>query len=163
MPGPAAAPASLRLVGGRAPGRDSGGRKVEEPPPFARRTPQPPPWLSSEAAQEWARVVPELTRLDLLKESDRAALTAYCETWATWVDAMRDVRANGFTVENSSIRKDGSESTWVTKNPAVAVMETAATHLRQYAQEFGLTPSAESKLVGLADRGSSDDGDDPFE
>lgn len=162
MAGRTAAPANLRLLNGRSEGRDSGGRKVEPPPPFKRRTPNPPTWMSREAKAEWRRVVPELQRLDLLKESDRAALTAYCETWSTYVRALRDVRRDGFTIENTSYRKDGTSSTWVTKNPAVAVMEKAAAQLRGYAQEFGLTPSAESKLSGLND-GSNDDGDDPFE
>lgn len=162
MPGPAALPANVRILNGRAPGRDSGGRKVEAPPPFARKTPNPPTWISKEAKAEWKRVVPELTRLDLLKESDRAALTAYCETWATYKIAVQDVRENGFTVENTSYRKDGTSSTWVTKNPAVSVMEKAAAQLRAYAQEFGLTPSAESKLSGLTD-GNDGDADDPFE
>lgn len=89
-------------------------------------------------------------------------LAAYCETWATYVEAVRDVRRNGFTVENTAIRKDGTESSWVTKNPSVSVMESAAKQLRGFAQEFGLTPSAESKLSGLSS-GRDDDPDDPFE
>ncbi|QHB37231.1 terminase small subunit [Gordonia phage Gudmit] len=162
MTGRIPAPAALRLVNGRSPGKDSGGRTVEAPPPFKRVPPKAPEWLSGEARAEWDRVVPELTRLNLLKESDRATLAVYCETWVTWCEARRDVRDNGFSITNTSTRKDGSESEWVTKNPAVAVMETAANQLRAYATEFGLTPSAESKLAGLSKR-DDDDADDPFE
>ncbi|AHH16575.1 putative phage terminase small subunit [Nocardia nova SH22a] len=159
--GRTAAPANLRLLGGRSDGRDSGGRKVEPTPEFRRIPPKPPTWMSREAKAEWKRVVPGLSRLDLLKEEDRAALTVYCETWARFVEATRNVNANGFTITNRSIRKDGSESEWVSKNPAVSVAETAATQLRGMAQEFGLTPSAESKLA----RATGDGGDDgnPFE
>ena len=158
--GRTAAPAPLRLLNGRSDGRDSGGRVVAPAPDFRRIAPNPPTWLSREAKAEWKRVVPGLTRLDLLKSEDRAALTVYCETWARWVTATRDIQRNGFTVENTSTRKDGTESTWVTKNPAVAVAETAASQLRSFAQEFGLTPSAESKVTR---RPADEPGDDnPF-
>lgn len=160
MAAPIPQPPSLKLLQGRAEGRDSGGRKVAPPPAFRRIPPNPPTWLSREAKAEWKRVAPGLTRLNLLKEEDRAAFTTYCETWATYVEALKDVRKNGFTVENTSTRKDGSESSWTTKNPAVGVMETAAAQLRSWCHEFGLTPSAE----GRVSRGDGDDPDDenPF-
>ncbi|MBW0270769.1 terminase [Nocardia sp. MH4] len=160
MAAPVQRPANLRLLGGRAEGRDSGGRVVTPPPAFRRIPPRPPTWLSREAAAEWKRVVPGLSRLDLLKEEDRAALTAYCETWATYVAAIRDVRKNGLVVENRSTRKDGTEATWSTKNPAVAVAETAAKQLRAWCHEFGLTPSAEARLG--RDGGGDEPDDDPF-
>jgi len=146
MPGPSAAPAQLRLLNGKAPGKDVAGRTVPIPPPFRRRTPAPPTWLSREAKAEWRRVVPELTRLDLLKDGDRAALAAYCETWATFVDATRAVRKGGLTVRNESTRKDGTTSTWWTTNPAVGIAAKAGQELRALAREFGLTPSSETAL-----------------
>ncbi|MGN2634615.1 phage terminase small subunit P27 family [Nocardia takedensis] len=160
MPAPTPQPAALRLLGGRSEGRDSGGRKVAPPPAFARIPPNPPTWLSREARAEWRRVVPGLTRLDLLKEEDRAALSAYCETWATYVEAIRVVRREGFTVTNHSVRKDGSETTWITKNPAVAVADNANQQLRAWCHEFGLTPSAESRVT--PGEIGDDPGDDPF-
>lgn len=161
MPAPVPQPAALRLLTGRAPGRDSGGRKVVPPPDFRRIPPNPPTWLSREAKAEWRRVVPGLARLDLLKEEDRAALTNYCETWATYVDAIRQVREQGIVVENRSVRKDGTESVWLTKNPAVAVAEAASKLLRSWCHEFGLTPSAEARVT----RGVGEDDPDanPFE
>ena len=159
--GRTAAPAALKLIGGRSEGRDSGGRPVAPPPAFKRIPPRPPTWLSREAGAEWRRVVPGLSRLDLLKEEDRATLSAYCETWATYVEAIRDVRKTGLTVENVTVYKDGTEARRVAKNPSVTIAETSAALLRGYAQEFGLTPSAESKLNPV--RGSDDDDDEnPF-
>ncbi|WP_031332842.1 phage terminase small subunit P27 family [Williamsia sp. D3] len=165
MPGPAAAPPSLKLLNGRAEGRDSGGRPVAPPPDFRRIPPKPPTWLSREAKAEWKRVVPGLSRLDLTKEEDRASLTAYCETWATYKDAIQEVRKNGIVVKNHSLRKDGTETTWMTKNPAMAVAERASQQLRMWAGEFGLTPSAEGKLSAAfgAVEGAPDDEDaNPF-
>jgi P27 family predicted phage terminase small subunit len=147
MPGPAPAPANIRLLKGRSEGHDVAGRPVKPPPAFKRLPPKPPTWMSREAKAEWRRVLPELSRLDLVKKEDRAALTTYCETWATYVDMLKAVREQGAVVKNTSVRKDGTESTWWTKNPAVAVMEKASQQLRGWAQEFGLTPSAEGRLV----------------
>jgi len=62
--------------------------------------------LSPEAAAEWDRVVSGLQRLDILKEEDRAVLAAYCETWARFVEATRDVQANRLTIT----RKNGKST-----------------------------------------------------
>lgn len=153
--GRTAQPAALKLLKGRGNGTDSGGRKVAPGPAFKRLPPDPPEWLSGEALAEWHRVVPGLSRLDLLKPEDRAVLTAYCETWARFVDATAEVREHGLTVENHSTRKDGTESTWTTTNPAVGVVTQAGKELRAFAAQFGLSPSSEAALV----RGGSD-GDD---
>ena len=164
MPGPAPAPANIRLLKGRSDGHDIAGRPVTPPPPFKRLPPKPPTWLSREAKAEWRRILPELTRLDLVKKEDRASLTAYCETWATWVDAVRSVRKDGAVVKNTSTRKDGTETTWYTKNPSVSVMEKASQQLRSWAQEFGLTPSAEGRLVRDGGRSNAeDDPENPFQ
>src|SRR5687767_4838055 len=92
-------PANLKLLSGRTPDTDSGGRKVIPPPPFVRQAPAPPEWLSPEAQAEWERVVPELSRLKLTKQADRAALAAYCEAWSTFVDATRVIQSEGLTIE----------------------------------------------------------------
>lgn len=139
-------PATLLLLNGRGDGKDSEGKPVPLPPPFKRAAPNPPTWLSREAKAEWKRVVPGLTRLDLVKPEDRATLAAYCEVWSRWVDAIRDTHRNGLTVRNESTRKDGTTSVWWTKNPSVAIAEQAETRLRQYANEFGLTPAGERNV-----------------
>lgn len=144
-------PASLQLLSGRGNGTDSGGRKVKTPPAFRRIPPKAPSWLSREAASEWRRVVPGLTRLDLLKEEDRATLAAYCETWATFVDATRMVHREGLTIE----AKQGTLA-----HPAVAIARNAGREMRAFANQFGLSPSAEMALGKVADDGQGDD--NPF-
>lgn len=147
-----ASPAALRLVSGRSPGRDSGGRKVKPSPGFRRIPPTPPAWLSDEAAAEWERVLPELARLDLLKEADGAALAAYCEAWATFVAATKVVQAEGLTIE----AKQGTLA-----HPAVAIARNAGREVRTWAGQFGLTPAAEA---GIGVRGGEDSAadDDPL-
>ena len=152
MPSPKPRPAGLKLVEGSRPGRDSGGRKVAEPPAFKRVPPEAPEWLPAEARAEWERVVPELARLDLLKPVDRSALTAYCLTWDRLVQAQRQMDEDGSVLATNSQGR--------VRHPAVAVIEAASKELRAWAGEFGLTPSAESRVGRQGD----DDGDatNPF-
>lgn len=154
--GRTAQPAALRLLKGRSEGTDSGGRKVNAGPAFRRIPPKPPTWLSREAAAEWRRVVPGLTRLDLLKEEDRATLSAYCETWAVFVAATRLVNEQGVMTEAVTVRPDGSESRRPMANPAVAIARNAGRELRGYAAQFGLTPATEQALARGADDGGED-------
>jgi P27 family predicted phage terminase small subunit len=140
-------PAVLQLLTGRGNGTDSGGRKVKTPPNFRRVAPKPPTWLSREAAAEWRRVVPGLQRLDLLKEEDRATLTAYCETWATFVEATRQVRREGLTIE----AKQGT-----LPHPAVGIARNAGRELRGFGNLFGLSPAAEMALGKVSADGEED-------
>ena len=137
MARPAQAPA-LKLLKGRGDGVDSGGRKVKPTPAFKRVAPNAPSWLSAEAKAEWRRVVPELMRLDILKAEDRASLAAYCETWATYKDAVQTVQREGLTIE----AKQGRLA-----HPAVGIARNAGKELRAWAGQFGLTPSAENALA----------------
>jgi P27 family predicted phage terminase small subunit len=143
-------PAPLLLIKGRGNGKDSGGRAVKTPPSFARKPPKPPTWLSREARAEWLRVVPGLQRLDLLKEEDRATLTAYCETWATFVEATRLVRDEGLTIEAKQGRLP---------HPAVGIARNAGRELRAFANLYGLSPASEMALGKV--NGGEEDGN-PF-
>lgn len=157
---PAQQPAALKLLNGRGNGRDAGGRKVNTAPQFRRIAPEPPEWLDDEAAAEWFRVAPGLTRLDLLKEEDRSTLAAYCSTWSRYVAASKDVQENGMTVRNHSTRKDGTESEWVTTNPSVGIAAKAGAELRAFAGLFGLSPASEQNLAKGGESGAEDD--NPF-
>jgi P27 family predicted phage terminase small subunit len=157
---PARKPRGLLLLNGRGDGKDSAGYKVPLPPRFRRQAPTPPSWLDREARAEWRRITPGLERLDLLKQEDRATLAVYCSTWSRYVAATRDIERNGLTVQNRSIKKDGTETVWFTKNPAVAIAQAASTELRHYAALFGLSPADEGRLGTTPD--DTDDESNPF-
>ncbi|NJP42282.1 phage terminase small subunit P27 family [Actinacidiphila epipremni] len=144
-------PAALKLIKGRAPGKDSAGREVNSGPAFKRLPPEAPEWLSDEARAEWDRVLPGLARLDLLKPEDGAALAAYCEAWATFREATETVQREGLTTD----AKQGT-----LPHPAVGIARAAGRELRAWAGHFGLTPSTEQALA----RGSENepDPDNPF-
>lgn len=130
-------PAALKLLNGRTADTDSGGRKVAPPIAFARSAPMPPGWLSPEAKAEWNRILPELSRMRLVKTVDRSTLAAYCTTWAHYVEVV-------------GLYAEGKAST--------SVMINASKELRMWAVQFGLTPSSEGSLHPP----ELPDADDPF-
>lgn len=149
---PVAKPAALKLLNGRGNGKDAAGRKVKVAPAFRRISPVAPDWLSPVAAVEYARVVEELARLDLLKETDGPSLVAYCETWAEFVAASLELQAWGrLTIE----AKQGE-----IPHPAVSIRRNAGRELRSWAGQFGLTPVAEQTLG--RDGGDGEGDDNPF-
>lgn len=151
--GPAPRPPALKLLNGRRDGYDSGGRKVNAGPGF-RREPlgPPPPDLPDVAAAEWAAVAPELDRLELSKAIDRTAFRTYCMAVQRLHDAQEAIDRDGLTVPGST----GS----LVKHPAVAILEAAERSVRAWAQEFGLTPSAEGRLSPA--KPDDDEADNPF-
>lgn len=158
-------PAKVLQMKGRRPGKDSGGRDIPEVPAFTRGAPEPPGWLTPEAQAEWDRVVPGLIALDILKAEDRANLAAYCETWATFVMAVRNVQDNGETIEHTVYSQGPNGSSHRTSeivNPFIAVARAAGKELRGFAAQFGLTPSSETAL-GKAGGSDGDADGNPFE
>ena len=139
MPTPKPMPAKLRLIGGRSPGRDSGGRKVEIPPAFTRYAPERPDDLSPEAARHWDEIVPELARLELLTPSHAGGLVIMCEVWARWHESRELLRDEGLLEGESPGRLRH-------RHPAVAVAEAMSREYRAWAGEFGLTLATEGRL-----------------
>lgn len=148
-----AKPAGLKLVNGRGPGKDSGGRTVAPAPKFNRGAPDAPDSLSEEARAEWDRIVPGLDKLELLKPEDYAALVEHCETWSTYIACVALVRQDGIVLVNP-------ENGRIYKNPALAAAEAAGAQLRASCREFGLTPSAEQNLAKAP--GGGGEQDDPY-
>lgn len=146
-------PAALKLLEGRSPGRDSGGRPVKLPPGFVRLPPEPPDILWGDGLGEWNRVVPELQRLQLTKPVDAASLTAYCLTWHRLCQAQRIIDND----EHGGLLTTTSQG--VGRHPAVAIVEAASKELRAWAHEFGLTAASESNVSSP----EADEGDaNPF-
>lgn len=109
-----------------------------------------PNWLGGAARDLWESVVPDLERLDLLKEGDGPLLVSLCLCWQTIVDTTQILAVEGY-FEQGTKRQ-------VAHN-AVGVRATAIRDLRQLAAEFGLSPSSEANLSAPR---LPVDSDDPF-
>lgn len=145
------APVRLKLLKGRRPGTDSGGRKLADTPRFVRLPPDKPTDLSYLASALWDQVVDELQRLEILKPIDAAALTFACETFALGRAAQHVITEKGATY--------ATPTGFVRKRPEVAIALEASREFRSWCSEFALSPAAEGKL---SSKGPSGDEDNPF-
>lgn len=116
-----------------------GKRKLNksEPAPAAH-IPICPPHLDQEAKAEWTRIAPELLKLNVLANVDRAALAAYCMAWSRWVDAETNLRKFGTVIKT----KQG----YPVQNPYLGIANTAIDTMRKMLVEFGMTPSSRSRV-----------------
>lgn len=134
MAGRKPTPTSLKQLNGN-PGKRALNRKE---PQFSEGA-TCPKHLTKAAKAEWKRVSEELSAQGLLTTVDRAALAAYCASWARWVDAEENLQKFGAVIRSP-------KSGFPIQNPYVGVANTALDHLRKFASEFGMTPSSRSRI-----------------
>jgi P27 family predicted phage terminase small subunit len=111
-----------------------------EPKPQAK-IPSCPRHLSKEARKEWRRISKELLQLGLLTTVDRAALAAYCQAWAHWVEAVEAMAEVDFTMVATTDKGYQHVSPWF------GVANIALKQMRAFLTEFGLTPASRSRVT----------------
>jgi P27 family predicted phage terminase small subunit len=142
--GPPPEPTKLRVLKG-----NPGKRPVNEREPQPRATsPRCPEWLSAEAKRVWQRLVPELKAMRVLTYIDGDALAAYCQTFARWRAAEEFIQKHG---EAYPLRDDQGRIKCMQQFPQVAISRNLLLVLRAYQQEFGMTPSARSRVAVAPD------------
>ncbi len=126
-------PVALRVLRGN-PGRRRLPRQDLKPEPGA----DCPDILSPIAKREWKRLAPELVRLGLLTKLDRAAFSAYCESVDDFYWAVVRLRRDGrvITAGNGT----------AIPHPAVQLKRQAMRTIREFSAEFGMTPSARTRV-----------------
>ena len=142
--GPRPIPTHLRLLRGNPSHRPI--RDDEPKPVIPDNCPKPPSFVTGYAADEWARVGPELYRLGLLTVIDIAPLASYCMAYGRWRTAeetITRVAAGDHAMHGLLIKRENS----VGINPLVNVARKAAGDMVRYAAEFGLTPAARSRIA----------------
>lgn len=156
-----ARPAPLRLVEGRAEGRDSGGRKIPQTPPFRRIPPSRPDHITGYAAELWDRITDELPNLGLLKELDGPSLEMMCECYARWRHSVEMRYAAAHTAPSTGgIIAKNSQGFCVA--PWVAAETQASKEFRGWCSEYGLTPAAEMRLATPGANPDDPDAGNPF-
>lgn len=151
MSGPPPKPTHLKLITG-----NPGKRKLNknEPKPTAG-IPPVPEHLSNEAKAEWDRIAVELNAIGLLTHVDRAALAAYCQAWADWVEAEEQLRRYGKMVKSPvktvTRRSGGAELTETSggfpmQSPFLPIRNRALEIMHKFLTEFGMTPASRSRI-----------------
>jgi len=111
-----------------------------------KREPQPTPagracpaWLEGEAAEEWARIAPELERLGLLTVVDIPALAGYCQAYQRWREAERQVKV---VTTAGGLQMAISQGIEGMARDRLRLMKTLAA-------EFGFTPASRSRVAAM--------------
>ena len=145
--GPAPYPKSLKLRNGGHPKRIN----WHEPTPRPA-LPELPPDVSDEVRSVWGRLVGELVEMGTAHDADQDCLYALRGAIVTHRRACRRLASEDVII-------DGLHGP--VRSPVVAQARDAANLVRALAQEFGLIPSARSRIdVGVKPRDS--DGSTPF-
>jgi P27 family predicted phage terminase small subunit len=98
-----------------------------------------PPEISAEVRAIWDYTAPLLSEMQIADAGGRDALLCYCE-------AVVLHRKASALLKSQKVLIEGLHGGPV-RNPAIAIQRDAATVIRAFAQEFGLTPSARSQIV----------------
>ena len=121
-----------------------------EPKPV-KKSPKCPMWLETEAKKEWRRTARQLEDLGILTEVDMAAFAGYCQAYARWKEAEEFISRHGTIVKTPS-------GYWQ-QVPQVSIAQTYLKIMSRFCEQFGLTPSARSRIVA----GKFGETDDPME
>jgi P27 family predicted phage terminase small subunit len=119
--------------------------------------PTVPAHLSDEAKVEWGRLAHELHELGMLSRIDRAALAAYCQAYADWVEAEQNLQRFGKIIRSpqktvTKRNKDGTETVeqqggYPMQSPYLAIRNKALELMYKFSVEFGMSPSSRSRVT----------------
>ncbi len=127
-----------------------GKRKLntKEPMP-GKGMPDCPKWLLPEAKMEWERLCVKLSEMGVLTEIDMAAFAAYCQSYARWKEAQEHIDSEGSIFE--------TDKGYQQQTPWVGIANTNQKLMMQAASEFGLTPSARSRIMAASGVGKDEE------
>ncbi|GKT04420.1 phage terminase small subunit P27 family [Furfurilactobacillus entadae] len=101
----------------------------------------PPAYLDRVSKQLWREIVPELSKLGLLKQVDKVNLELYCQTYSiyrTAVDSLVE-NNNGYVVNESGIP--------IKKGPQIMVISDCARTLKALGADLGLNFDSREEQV----------------
>lgn len=117
-----------------------GGRPLnkKEPKPN-RKAPRCPSWLEEEAKREWKRMGKILEQMGILTEMDMTAFAGYCQAYARWKEAEEFITQHGTMIR--------TPNGYLQQVPQVSIAQTNLKIMLKFCEQFGLTPSARSRII----------------
>lgn len=135
--GPAATPTAIKRLRGN-PGKRPLNEREARP---GARVPPAPRWLSAGAKREYRRLGKLLLGVGLMTEIDGVALGMLCESLAMYDQAKKVLGEQQLGL----IVVSDKGNTY--QHPAVGLMNSARADVLRWAREFGMTPSARSRIA----------------
>jgi P27 family predicted phage terminase small subunit len=138
--GPAPTPtATLKLRGSTLVTK----RRLKREPEGPVGTPDAPDWLDAEARTMWEHLLPMLEGMGVVTRIDGNALARYCRLWSRWRKAEAYLEKHG---DLYPLKDEQGRIKCVQQWPQVAIAAKLAQQLTRLEQEFGMTPSARSRI-----------------
>jgi len=142
-PGPVPKPTALEIAQGR-PGKRPINKQEAKP---SAQKPRAPSYLCHAGKLAWKRLATPLHEAGLLTYIDGHALAMLCQTFGRWVEAETMIDHAGGPVQKTP---NGFQQ----KNPWVNIAKELRKDWLVMAREFGLTPSARTRIkIDLAEEG----------
>ena len=133
-------PTNLKILHG-----NPGGRRLpkNEPKPELG-IPDPPSWIEpgSERRRVWDEYAAKLLSMGVLTFVDGMALAALVDAHCDWREAAEIVQREGLTCIKTTDRGGSAE----VARPEIAIRNDAWKRMKSMQVEFGLTPSARSRV-----------------
>ena len=120
-------------------------RRNPSEPKGDNRAPSCPSWLDAEGKKAWRYVVPILQKRGTISSEDQHALAIYCGCWSRYRLMVEAIQEHGVVMEVVSKHGEVHDRA----RPEHRIMMDLTKTLRAYQHEFGLTPSARSR-IGVA-------------
>ena len=141
-PGRKPKPTKLKLVDG-----NPGKRKINKREPRPESSiPNCPRQLNAIARTEWNRVSAILQRNGMITALDRAALSAYCSSFARYIYFEGKLsKKPELAIQHS--KKTGYDQV----SPMFTIMKAAKKDMHSFLSKFGMSPSDRVGLVGSLD------------
>ena len=129
-------PTAIKVLEGNPGKRQLNTKEVK---PKANKIPECPDWLEDEAKEEWNRLCKNLFELGILTDLDVTPFASYCQAYARWREAEEFISQHGTIVK--------TKTGYWQQVPQVSIAHQNQKIMMQAAAEFGLTPSARSRII----------------
>ena len=128
-------PTNIKILEG-----NPGKRKLNEhePQPL-KKAPPCPKWLEAEAKKEWRRLAKTLEAMGVLTDADMAAFAGYCQAYARRKEAEERITDRGLVIR--------TPSGYPQQVPYISIAQQYLKLMQQFAEQFGLTPAARSRII----------------
>jgi P27 family predicted phage terminase small subunit len=120
--------------------------KAEPKPEVA--LPDPPKYIKGNSLACWDELAPMLVELKVLTLADKQALALLCETYANWRRSqdLLDEHGDVYVIKDSN-----GEVKYLQQTPYVSMVKSFGKQFKDLLAEFGLTPSARSRITMVED------------
>lgn len=129
-------PTALKILEG-----NPGHRPLNFKDPLPKgKLPRCPDWLEDDAKKEWRRLGKVLAEMGMLTNLDLTAFAGYCQAYARWKAAEEFITKHGDMVR--------TPNGYLQQVPQVSIAQTNLKIMLKFCEQFGLTPSARSRMIG---------------